>query len=180
MLYFANVWIRCLAIIQFLQDSVRHFVGRCRRKSLLPLALADGFDMLLLHSGQWIVRQEIEPNPLDIRAIYDAASHTIFDSSLKDAKLKRWQWLSISTDDKVLDDSLSDFFSGLRHSASLAITNNQAIQLFASQKGGLPYGECEVVLRSGFVEPICFGYGFHKSRSNEDIIKLYQSFDFVR
>jgi hypothetical protein len=174
------IWLTVFAALLSFQDSVRRCFGRCRRKKLLPLALADGFDMILLHSGQWIIHRELKPNPLDIRAFYDAETHTIINPSLSEAKLKRWRWLSVTTDDKVLDDSLTEFFSELRYSASLIITNNQAIQLFACQKGGMPYGECEVVLRTGFVEPICVGYGFHKSRSNEDIINLYQSMDIVR
>lgn len=170
-----------LSMIQRLIERTSLLLGVCRRR-LLPFARASGYDMVLLRTGQWIPLM----GPLRIqymKAVYDATSHTILDSQKaekqekteKAEKQERWRWLSVGDVEQI-----SEFFSSLRHSSSLSISNQEAMNLFASQKGWLPEGDVEVTLRSGEIETICFLSGFQKTRSQEEITHFVRSFDRVK
>jgi hypothetical protein len=174
-----------LSVIQGLIERTSFWIGVCRRRVLLPIARRAGYDMALLQTGQWIPLM----GPVSIhytKAVYDAASHTILlpekpekperqEKPGKPEKAERWRWLSVGDTEQI-----SDFFSSLRHSSSLSISNQEAMNLFACQKGWLPEGDVEVTLRSGELETICFLSGFQKTRSQEEISSLVCIFDRVK
>jgi hypothetical protein len=135
--------------------------------------------MVLLRTGQWIPLMRPVSDQY-AKAVYDAASHTIRSPENQEKpenqeRQERWRWLSVGDTEQI-----SDFFSSLRHSSSLSISNQEAMNLFASQKGWLPEGDVEVTLRSGEIETICFLSGFQKTRSQEEISSLVRSFDRVK
>ena len=141
--------------------------------------------MVLLRSGQWIPLMRPVSDQY-AKAVYDATSHTIRspekpekpekpENQERQEKPERWRWLTVGTEQEI-----SDFFSSLRHSSSLSISNQEAMNLFASQKGWLPEGDVEVTLRSGEIETICFLSGFQKTRSQEEISSLVHTFDRVK
>jgi len=172
-------WLRFASVLSVILGFIERtsvWIGWCRRSVLLPVARHAGYNMVLLRSGQWIPLM----GPVSIqhaKAVYDAASHTIRspENQEKPERQERWRWLSVGTEQEI-----SDFFSSLRHSSSLSITNQEAMNLFASQKGWLPEGDVEVTLRSGEIETICFLSGFQKTRSQEEISTLVRSFDRVK
>jgi len=110
------------------------------------------------------------------KAFYDAERHAILSGP--DTPLKRWHWLAVITDRQEADNIvLSDFFCDLRVSANLSITDKEAMHLFACQKGWLPEGDMDVVLRNGFVEHIAI---LHRSRSTEEIGQLVSSLNILK
>lgn len=176
---FSWLWIaNILSVIQRFIEKTSLWIGRGWRR-LLPFAIRAGYDMVLLRSGYWIPRI-CDVSETNTKAIYDADTHRILDPAMADKPAKRWDWLSVNTGRQNRDTEISDFFSGLRHSASLIISNQEAMYLFASQKGWLPEGDIEVTLRTGETETICFLSGFQKTRSQEEISTLVRTFDHVK
>jgi hypothetical protein len=181
-------WLRVtsvLSVILGLIERTSLWIGWCRRCVLLPIARRAGYDMVLLQTGQWIPLM----GPVSVqhtKAVYYAASHTILspikpekqekaERQEKAEKQERWRWLSVGDTGQI-----SEFFASLRHSSSLSISNQEAMNLFACQKGWLPEGDVEVTLRSGELETICFLSGFQKTRSQEEISSLVHTFDRVK
>jgi len=178
-------WLRFASVLSVILGFIERtsvWIGWCRRSVLLPIARHAGYDMVLLRTGQWIPLMGPVCDQY-AKAVYDATSHTIRSSENQERperqerqeRPERWRWLSVGTEQEI-----SDFFSSLRHSSSLSITNQEAMNLFASQKGWLPEGDVEVTLRSGELETICFLSGFQKTRSQEEISTLVRSFDRVK
>jgi hypothetical protein len=174
-----------LSVIQGLIERTSFWIGWCRRSILLPIARHAGYDMMLLQTGQWIPLM----GPMSVpyaKAVYDAASHTIRSQERQEKAERqerqenqetqeRWRWLSVGN-----QEDITEFFTRLRHSSSLSISNQEAMNLFGCQKGWLPEGDVEVTLRSGELETICFLSGFQKTRSQEEISQLVRTFDRVK
>ena len=175
-------WLRFASVLSVILGFIERtsvWIGWCRRSILLPIARHAGYDMVLLRTGQWIPLMRPVSDQY-AKAVYDAASHTIRSPENQEKpenqeRQERWRWLSVGDTEQI-----SDFFSSLRHSSSLSISNQEAMNLFASQKGWLPEGDVEVTLRSGEIETICFLSGFQKTRSQEEISSLVRSFDRVK
>lgn len=168
------LWIASvLSVIQGLIERTSFWISWCRRSILLPVARHAGYDMVLLRSGQWIPLMGPVSDQY-AKAVYDATSHTI-RSPENQERPERWRWLSVGN-----QEDITEFFTRLRHSSSLSISNQEAMNLFASQKGWLPEGDVGVILRTGELETICFLSGFQKTRSQEEISHLVRSFDRVK
>jgi hypothetical protein len=58
--------------------------------------------------------------------------------------MKRWKWISA-----VASNDMSDFFSSLRVSADLELSDVAALTLYASQTGKFPSGVLLYTLRNG-------------------------------
>jgi len=163
------------ATIQSIQDRLYSCTGRCRRR-LLPVAKHDGYDMILLHSGYWIMSDSHQTNRIPvahIKARYNAETHTI--TSDASSTMKRWTWLSVVT---ATGEDISDFFCRLRYTVGLSLSNSDILFLFAHQKGWYPVGTMEVTLRSGFIDHICIFNGVQRIVSSNDINS--QNVDYIK
>ena len=169
-------WLLCLAsTVQGIRDGLTLFAGRCRRRFLLPIARHEGFDMILLNSGVWIVAGSNELPENHIKARYNAETHTI--TTRDSVTLRRWNWLAVATADKK---DISDFFCDLRYSSGLALSNTDILYLFANQKGWYPTGPMEITLRNGFIDYITVFNGVHRISSNDEINKHLQGINFIK
>jgi len=170
-------WLLCLAsIVQGICDSLTLCVGRCRRRFLLPVAHHQGFDMILLNSGVWIVASTTNELPANhIKARYSAETHTITTSD--SSTLRRWNWLAVVT---AQGKDISDFFCDLRYSSGLALSNTDILYLFANQKGWYPTGSMEITLRNGFIDHITVFNGVHRISSNDEINKHIQGINYIK
>ena len=123
-----------------LQISLEYGYGvlNCIRKKCIPYILAGGRDMVLLESGEWI--DDIGFSSFKTR--YDSEKNTI---SLGSELVSRWKWIAASTPE--LD--MTDFFSSLRVTRSMIITDKQAIMLYIHQTGQVPKGTMNVTFRDG-------------------------------
>ena len=137
--------ITCLAYLQILKNSICMFANKVRRRWILPFAVAAGRDMFLLKNGAWI--DASDRIPLSMIALrYDADTHTLTTSMhLTGSKTVRLSWLSVMAD----GEDMSDFFNSLRISEKSTISDKDRIMLFGHQKGWLPTGNVEIIIRSG-------------------------------
>ncbi len=159
-------WVLWLAaMIQGLQERVYACAGRCRRR-LLPIAKYDGYDMVLLQSGIWIMAdvQTARLPTAHIKARYNAATHTIVSDP--SSKMKRWDWLSVAT---ATGEDISDFFCRLRYTVGLSLEISDVLFLFAHQKGWYPIGTMEITFRSGDIDHICIFNGAPRIVTYSDI-----------
>jgi len=122
-----------------LQISLEYGYGilNCIRKKCIPYILAGGRDMVLLDTGEWI-----DDAVCSFKARYDSDKNTI---ALGSEPVTRWKWIAASTPE--LD--MTDFFSSLRVSRSVTITDRQAIMLYIHQTGQVPKGKLTVIHRDG-------------------------------
>ena len=94
--------------------------------------------MLLLETGEWI--DDVGYSQFKVR--YNSAKNTI---SLASEPTNRWKWIAASTPE--LD--MSEFFSSLRVTRSVPITDKQAIMLYIHQISQVPRGVIKVIFRDG-------------------------------
>lgn len=97
---------------------------------------------MALVGSSWVDASCLRPGAAT--RIYDSALHRIVSSG-SDALFNRWKWLSANTG--TID--MSDFFSSLRISKDVHISDAEAILLYASQKGEMPDGPMHYTLRDG-------------------------------
>ena len=153
------------AAVQTIQDRMYGCIGRCRRR-LLPIAKYDGYDMVLLQSGYWIMT-DIDTARIPashIKARYNAETHTIVSDH--GPKMKRWDWLGVVTAD---GKDISDFFCGLRYTIGLSLDQSDVLFLFAHQKGWYPNGAIEITFRSGDIDHVWMFSGVRRIVSNSEI-----------
>jgi hypothetical protein len=112
------------------------------RMFALTFLLRGGRNMVMLTNGQWVDDHGAVP-AIRKRWIYDAATHTVRDSADPSGRLHRWQWLSLTEDQK----DYTDFFTGLRTSTGLRPA--AALDLMACQTGNVPSGRLRAILRDG-------------------------------
>ena len=130
-----------LQTMAILQTSLEYSYGvlNCIRKKCIPYILAGGRDMILLDTGEWI--DDVSPcSRFKVR--YDSEKNTI---ALGSESVARWKWIAASTPE--LD--MTDFFSSLRITRSVTITDKQAIMLYIHQTGQIPRGKLTVIHRDG-------------------------------
>jgi len=140
--------ITLLAYLHILKERICNYMNGLRRDWLLPFAKAGGYDMLLLNSGSWIAYNPSIPQS-HIRARYYSEKHVVvsLDSS---KRLSRNSWLSVVSEGQ----DMSEFFSSVRFSEGLYISNEERLMLFAHQKGWFPVAPLSIIMRDGSLEQL--------------------------
>ena len=156
-----NALLITLVYLHAFQEYICKYANRVRRDWILPLVQTGGRNMFLLKSGAWI---DVGPRipTSHIRARYDCDKHAVISQVNPDNRMGRNSWLSVTAEGQ----DLSDFFSGLRVSEGLYITNEERLMLFASQKGWFPVEPLSVTMRDGSVESVCIFTETSKSMVN--------------
>jgi hypothetical protein len=142
-----------LACLQTLKTSICKIANIFRRRWLLPFAAAGGRDMVLLMNRSWIDANDSIP-PTCIATYYNSDTHTV-QTVGRHGRLGRLPWLSVIAHGK----DISEFFSRLRISDQVCLTDEEVLMLYAHQTGWLPTGELDVTLRSGDEVKLTPSYG---------------------
>lgn len=145
--------ITLLAYLQTLKISICKAANIIRRRWLLPFAAAGGRDMVLLTNRSWIDANDSIP-PTCIAIYYNSDTHTV-QTAGRQGRLGRLPWLSVIAHGK----DISEFFSRLRISDQVCLTDEEMLMLFAHQTGWLATGKLDITLRSGDEVKILPSYG---------------------
>lgn len=100
--------------------------------------------MAMLRNGSWI--EKVNANLVKDLVVftYDSEKHSVFYCN-GTGRVRRWKWIGTSFD--------NGFFGTLRIDADYALSNKEAILLYASQEQ-MPGGTVRVILRDGTEEDI--------------------------
>ena len=132
--------ISLLASIQQTQEYLSECANACR-KYCIPFVLGGGRDMILLKNGWIDIPSVIAPEYVLWK--YDSDKHHVIHRD--GGAVKRWKWLSAVGS----PGDMSDFFSNLRVSTGVELSDADAIALYAHQKGMMPCGKMYYTLRNG-------------------------------
>jgi len=142
-----------LSYLHILKLSICKAANIIRRRWLFPYIAAGGRDMVLLTNRSWIDANDSIP-PTCIATYYNSDTHTVYSAG-RQGRLGRLPWLSVIAHGK----DISEFFSRLRISDQVCLTDEEMLMLFAHQTGWLPTGVLDVTLRSGDDVKVVPSYG---------------------
>lgn len=132
------------AYIQQAYSFIDRVLQYCRRHVALPIALQSSRDMVLLHNGHWVIDHADIPTK-ELVAFYKADRHTILSLDTTPNDVRRCSLLSVIAGGK----DISDFFSSLRISNGLVLSDEALLMLYTNQKGWCSTDDVVIMDRSG-------------------------------